>query len=244
MPKFKAFMKQFKWKVILIRILVNAFALTLTVVIIPDIYFVEPTLLKVLIIAVGLGVLNAIIKPIILLLTGQFIFATFGLLVVLVNALVLYLLEWLFSASFAVNSIFWALVAGALVGLMSNALENLFGLTPPILPDDELELRRQIEARQPATLVSLVSEAPNVLQPNVETQSVSEIAAANAVLDVLQVSAAPDTISPPDSETLSEPPEHPAESPPPADASQMPKSESLPVEVDENTDNTPPGGAQ
>ena len=168
-----------------------------------------------------MGILNAIIKPIILLLTGQFIFATFGLLVVLINALILFLLERLFSNRFVVNNFFWALVGGALLGLISNALENLLGLTPPIVPEDEPELRRRIEAKQQATLVSLVAEAPMILQPNVETQSVSENAAANAALEVLQVTAMPDTISLPDSETLSELFEHPAASPSPAGASQM-----------------------
>ncbi len=244
MPKFKAFVKQFHWKIFLIRILVTAGALTLTVVIIPDIYFVAPTLLKILIISIGLGILNAIIKPIILLLTGQFIFATFGLLVVLVNALILFLLERLFSNSFVVNNFFWALVGGALLGLISNALENLLGLTPPIVPEDEVELRKLIEAKQQATLVSLVAEAPKILQPNVETQSVSEIAAANAALEVLRVTAVPDTISLPDPETLSEPSEHPVTSPPPAGASQIQEIEPLFPEVDENTDNTPIGGAQ
>jgi len=244
MPKFKAFVKQFHWKILLIRILVNAAALSLTAAIIPDIYFVSPTLLRILIISIGLGILNAIIKPIILLLTGQFIFATFGLLVVLVNALILFLLERLFSNSFVVNNFFWALVGGALLGLISNALENLLGLTPPIVPEDEVELRRRIEAKQQATLVSLVSEAPKILQPNVETQSVSEIAAATAALEVIQVTVVPDTISLPDSETLSEPSEHPAASSPPAAASQIQESEPLAPEVDENTDNSPIGGAQ
>lgn len=244
MPKFKAFVKQFNWKILLIRILVTAGALTLTVAIIPDIYFVAPTLIKILIISIGLGILNAIIKPIILLLTGQFIFATFGLLVVLINALILFLLERLFSNSFVVNNFFWALVGGALLGLISNALENLLGLTPPIVPEDELDLRRRIEAKQQATLVSLVAEAPMILRPNVETQSVAEIAAANAVLEVLQDTAMPDTISLPDSETLSEPSEHPAASLPPVGASQMKESEPLAPEVDENSDNTPVGGEQ
>lgn len=242
MPKFKAFVKQFRWKILLVRILVNAAALTLTVALIPDIYFVSPTLLKILIISVGLGILNAIIKPIILLLTGQFIFATFGLLVVLVNALILFLLERLFSNSFMVNNFFWALVGGALLGLISNALENLLGLTPPIVPDDDAELRSRIEARQHAPLVSLVAETPKIVQPNVETQSVSEIAAANAALELLQVKAMPDAISHPDSETSSEPPEHPADSPTPTVTVHPQEIEPPIPETGDNSDTTPAGG--
>ena len=108
MPKFKAFIQHFHWKILLIRILVNGGALILTVLIIPDIYFATRTFLAVVIISIGLGILNAIVKPVILLLTGQFIFATFGLLVILVNTLILYLLEWLFPNIFVVNNFFWA----------------------------------------------------------------------------------------------------------------------------------------
>jgi putative membrane protein len=148
MPKIKTFFKQFNWKIILIRILVNGVTLILTVLIIPDIYFVTPTFRSVLIIAIGLGILNAIVKPIILLVTGQFIFATFGLLLILVNALMLYILEWLFPNILVVDNILWALVAGAVLSLVSNTLENLLGLAMPIVPEENLEIRKRLEAEQ------------------------------------------------------------------------------------------------
>jgi hypothetical protein len=112
------------------------------------------------------------------------------------------------------------------------------------VPEDEVDLRRRIKAKQQATLVSLVAEAPKILQTNVETQSVSEIAAANAALEILQVTDMPDRISLPDSETLSGPSEQLATNSPPTGASQIQESEPLDPEVDENTDNTPIGGAQ
>lgn len=240
MPKFKVFIKQFHWKILLIRILVNAAALSLTVLVIPDIYFVAPTLLKILIISIGLGILNAIVKPIILLLTGQFIFATFGLLVVLVNALILFLLERLFPNSFVVNNFFWALVGGAILGVVSNALENLLGLTPPIVPEENLELRKLIEAKQQASLVTLVAKPPTIVQDDVETQSVSELAAAKAALEVLQVETEPDTNSLAGSENIAEPAETSEASLPPPDESQLPEQES---QFDDKTDSESNGGA-
>ena len=206
MPKFKAFIQHFHWKILLIRILVNGSALILTVLVIPDIYFTNRTFLAVVIISIGLGILNAIVKPVILLLTGQFIFATFGLLVILVNTLILYLLEWLFPNIFVVNNFFWALVGGAVLGLVSNTLENLLGLTPPIVPEENLELRKRIEAEQQASLVNLVAKPQTVVQHEVETQSVSELTAAKAALDTLQVATAPVAISLPDDEDIPEPP--------------------------------------
>ncbi len=239
MPKFKAFIKQFNWKILLIRILVNAAALSLTVLILPDIYFVAPTFLKILLISIGLGILNAVVKPIILLLTGQFIFATFGLLVVLVNALILFLLERLFPNSFVVNNFFWALVGGAVLGVVSNALENLLGLTPPIVPDEDLELRKRIEAKQQASLVVLVTKPPTIVQPDVETQSVSELAAASAALEVLQGEAPQGTNSLASSDHITEPDEPTEASLPPPDETQLPEQES---HMDEKTDSGPSGG--
>ena len=240
MPKFKAFIKQFHWKILLIRILANGCALVFTAMIIPDIYFVTRTFLAIVLVSIGLGILNAIVKPIVLLLTGQFIFATFGLLVILVNALILYLLDWLFPNIFVVNNFFWALVGGAVLGLVSNTLENLLGLTPPIVPEADVELRKRIEAEQQATLVKLVAKPQTVVQHDVETQSVPDLTAAKAALDTLQVETAPAASSLPDKENLSEEPES---NPPPPDASQMQGPETQEPQFDEKMDPNSNGGA-
>lgn len=230
MHKFKTFFQQFNWKIILIRVLVNGVTLILTVLIIPDIYFVTPTFRSVLIIAIGLGILNAIVKPIILLITGQFIFATFGLLLILVNALILYILEWLFPNILVVNSLFWALIAGAVLSLVSNALENLLGLTMPIVPEENLELRKRLEDEQQASLVNLVAKPQTILHDYSETQSVSEVTAARAVLDTLQVATEPVQSASSDQQI--------------PDGSQVQASEPPEDEVSEKDDDTPKGGAE
>lgn len=237
MPKIKAFIKQFHWKILLIRILANGGALLLTALIIPDIYFVNRTLRAIVLVSIGLGILNAIVKPIVLLLTGQFIFATFGLLVILVNALILYLLDWLFPNIFVVGNFFWALVGGAVLGLVSNALENLLGLTPPIVPEADVELRKRIETEQQASLVKLVAKPQTVVQHDVETQSVSELTAAKAALETIQVVTEPAPNSRTDKENL---PEDPESNPPPPDASQLGGQE---PQFDEKTDPNSNGGA-
>lgn len=240
MQKLKAFIQQYNWKIVLIRVLVNGASLALTVLIIPDISFVTQDFWTVVISAIGLGILNAIVKPIILLLTGQFIIATFGLLVILVNALILYLLEWLFPNILAVDNLFWALIGAAVLGLVSNALENLLGLTPPIVPEEDFELRKRIEAERPASLVSLVTKPQAVVPSAVETQPVSGQAAAQAALEVIQAASGPEVPPQPDSQDLAEAP--PA-IPPSPDSAQAP--ETLPPEPapDEQTTGTPKEGA-
>jgi len=148
--KINRFFKQFNWRFLLVRILVNALALALTAAVTPKIYFVEKTVWNWLLMALMLGVLNALLKPLLQFLTLQFIFVTYGLVIVLVNALLLWLLSLLFPARFAVDNLLWALVGGLVLGLLSSFLESLLGLTMPIVPEEAAELRLQVEeqARQ------------------------------------------------------------------------------------------------
>lgn len=241
MSKIKTFIQQFHWKILLIRILVNGASLALTVLIIPEISFVTQNFWTVIIAAVGLGILNAVVKPIILLLTGQFIFATFGLLVILVNALMLYLLEWLFPNILAVNSFFWALVGGAVLGLVSNALENLLGLTPPIVPEDDIDLRKRIEAEQPISLVTLVAKPQASVPSTTETQPVSQQDAAQAALEALRAAEIEDIPASPNREV---PPEPLKESPPVPAESQAADTGSSEPEPGEQTTGTEKEGAQ
>jgi hypothetical protein len=86
------------------------------------------------------------------------LFVSFGLVIVLINALVLYLLAFIVPNRFAVDSLLWALVGGFLVGILGNFLENLFGITLPILPDEAKELRKQIAEQDVSLLEAWVQE--------------------------------------------------------------------------------------
>jgi putative membrane protein len=137
------FLRRFHWKMALVRILINAIALVVIALVIPGIRFVDPSLLSILFMAVTLGVLNALVKPVLQFLLLPLIFASYGLVIVLVNTLLLFLMAWLFPGSFAVGNLLWTVAAGALIGLLGTFLENLFGLIPPIVPDEETGLRRR-----------------------------------------------------------------------------------------------------
>lgn len=143
--KINRFLKQFSWRFVLMRVLVNALALAFTAAVLPKIYFVDTSLGNWLLMAFMLGLLNALLKPLLQFLTLQFIFVTYGLVVVLVNALLLWVLSWLFPARFAVESIFWLLIGGLVLGLFSSFLESLMGLTMPVVPDEPPALRRHLE---------------------------------------------------------------------------------------------------
>jgi putative membrane protein len=159
--KFDRILKQFNWRFQLVRILVNALALAITAAVMPKIYFVDKSVLNWVLMALMLGVLNALLKPILQFLTLQFIFVTYGLVIVLVNALLLWLLSFLFPNRFAVDSLWWLLPGGLVLGLVSSFLESLLGLTMPIVADEPPELRHQLEeqARQAEWLKTAGREA-------------------------------------------------------------------------------------
>jgi len=187
--RINRFLKQFNWRFLLVRILVNALALAITAAVTPKIYFVDKSVWSWLLMAFMLGILNALLKPILQFLTLQFIFVTYGLVVVLVNSLLLWLLSLLFPNRFAVENVLWLLVGGLVLGLVSSFLESLLGLTMPIVPDEPPELRQQVEeqARQVGWLAAAGNEAgpeqqplaiePLVLEANTAKPAVAEPAA-------------------------------------------------------------------
>lgn len=201
--KKPSFLSHFNWKILLIRILINAFAIGLVALLIPQIYFVDITLVNALIVGLVLGILSALLKPALMFLTGQLFFATFGLLLILINAFLLYMLDWIFPQIFFVESLFWALIGGALLGLVSNALENLFGVYPPIVPVEEFTLRQQITAQSVSPLQSLVGSPAKLVSPSVDTQSLQDIQAAQAALQLINENAPPPDLPPSESPPLS-----------------------------------------
>lgn len=188
MQRLTMWRRQFNWRMLLIRVIVNALALLITVGLTP-IRFVDRSVRTWLLLAIFLGILNALVKPIIQFLTLRFIFATYGLVVALINAILLLLLEFFFPTRFAIDGvILWPLVGGAILGIVSAVLENLLGLTPPIVSEQYPELRQKIKDRQTGSLeahiTQTVVERASPVHP-VEQQSASPAATATAVLAVV-----------------------------------------------------------
>ncbi|MFZ2362172.1 MAG: phage holin family protein [Anaerolineae bacterium] len=181
--------RQFNWRMVLMRIVINALALLITAGLVPNIYFIDRNFRSWLLLAVALGVLNALVKPIIQFLTLRFIFATYGLVVALINGVLLLLLELLFPGRFAVEGIlFWPLVGGAVIGIISAILESLLGLSPPIVSEKYPELRQRIKDGETGSVQALITETAvsKTLEPQQAEQPASRPAQdAAAVLAVL-----------------------------------------------------------
>jgi putative membrane protein len=171
------FIRNFNWRLLLLRILINAVALLLTAALVPSIYFVDRSLASLLLLALGLGLLNAFLKPVLQVLTLRFIFASYGLIVILINTLILYLLAFFFPARFSVDNLLWAFVGGALIGAIGSLLESLLGVTAPIVGDRFPDVREKIKAEQGSGLQARIAQ-PLALaeEPDADAAETSETA--------------------------------------------------------------------
>jgi putative membrane protein len=128
----------YNWRLILVRVLVNMAALFLTVLLLRNIS-VTWSWGTFLILGIAMAILNAVVKPALQFLTLPLIFVSYGLVVIAINGVLLLLLSFLFEEIFVVSSLLAAFVGGAVIGVFTIFLENLFGLTPPIIDDRAAE---------------------------------------------------------------------------------------------------------
>ena len=111
---------------LLIRWVLSALSLWLTALILPSFVRVEGAFGALLAAAV-LGLVNALVRPIFLLLTLPFTIVTLGLFLFVVNAAMLGLAAAIAGDALAVNG-FWGAVLGSLVlSVISLALNTLVG---------------------------------------------------------------------------------------------------------------------
>lgn len=111
----------------LLRLAITAAALWVAVWLVPGIEHVGPWY-ELLGVALVFGLVNAIIRPLLLMLTCPLVVLTLGLFIFVLNALMLWLTGAVSGAlglGFAVRGFLPALVGGLVVGIVSTML-NLF----------------------------------------------------------------------------------------------------------------------
>lgn len=107
---------------ILVKLLVNAFAVTVTAYLLPGVTL--EGYLPAFVVAVVLGVLNTIFKPILHLLALPITIVTLGLFSLVINAVVVMLTDAL-VAGFFVAGFWWALGFSLVLSIVSWFLHSL-----------------------------------------------------------------------------------------------------------------------
>jgi putative membrane protein len=126
---------------LILRWLITAVALVVTVWLLPGIRVVDQNgWMAVLVMAAVLGLVNAIVRPILSLLSCGLIVVTLGLFIFVINAAMFALASWIsvnwFNAGFYIDNFWWALLGSIVVSIVSMVL-SLF------LPDEGPEPVRQ-----------------------------------------------------------------------------------------------------
>jgi putative membrane protein len=107
---------------LIISLIVNTLAVFVTDYILPGVSI--DNLTTTVVVAIVLGVLNTLIKPILVLLTLPINLVTLGLFTFVINALLVLFADWLIPG-FAVDGFLWALIFSLVLSIVSAFLNSL-----------------------------------------------------------------------------------------------------------------------
>ena len=110
---------------ILIRWFILALAIGFTAWLMPGMQIQGNFWISLIIISAVYGLVNAIIRPIVLFFSCPLIILTLGLFTLIVNALMLSLTNWLLPNILTIDSFFWTTIIAALVISIVSGLLNL-----------------------------------------------------------------------------------------------------------------------
>jgi putative membrane protein len=125
-------------RALLVRFLVNATLIGTLILVLPGFELhTDRPVLAVLWLAVLFGVIGALVVPVLEFLALPYVLQTFGLVVIVIDVVLLGLLD-LLSRTFDITTIVALLVGALLAGVLGFVIENVLGLTQPVL-DDQAE---------------------------------------------------------------------------------------------------------
>ena len=107
----------------LVNIIISAIAVFITAYVLPGVTL-EQNIVTILLVAILLGVANAVIKPILHVLTFPITMVTFGLFALVINAAMVMLVDY-FVDGFSVESFWWALGFSIVLSIVSSVLRKM-----------------------------------------------------------------------------------------------------------------------
>ena len=109
-------------KSLLIRWGIIAAAVWVTSLILPGMT-ITGGIIGILLVSLVFGLINAIIKPIVKLLTCPLVILTLGLFTLVINTLMLLLTEFFLSDYLQIDGFFWAFIAAILISLATMVID-------------------------------------------------------------------------------------------------------------------------
>jgi putative membrane protein len=107
---------------LILRILLSAIAVVILAKVLPSVSV--NSYMTAVIVAVVLSLLNLLVKPILVILTLPVTIVTFGLFLLIINAIIILLADKLIDG-FAVENIWWALIFSLLLSFLQSIFFSL-----------------------------------------------------------------------------------------------------------------------
>ena len=113
------------------KILINTLAIILTSYLLPGIHVADPW--TAFLVALVLALLNATLKPLLIILTSPSTLPTLGLFLLAINAIMILIAEKLING-FGVDDFWWALLFSIVMSVINSVLE--YFITPTVRKED------------------------------------------------------------------------------------------------------------
>jgi putative membrane protein len=107
----------------LVRLLINSLAVIIASYLLSGVHVKDPV--YAVIVAAVLAILNTAVKPVLLVLTLPFTIFTLGLFILVINASIILMADWLIVDGFQVDSFWWALGFSLILSFLNSILESL-----------------------------------------------------------------------------------------------------------------------
>jgi putative membrane protein len=121
----------------LLRLIVNATALAATAAILPGIHIQDDKIGTLLVVALIFGIVNAVLKPVIIIMSCPLIILSLGLFAIAINGIMLLITEAIAGDRFQIDGFWWAVLGGLVVGVIAAFLENALGLNEEDKEDED-----------------------------------------------------------------------------------------------------------
>ena len=108
----------------IIQLIISTLAVLIASYLLPGVEIVDNNFFTALLVAAVLAFLNAVIKPIMIILTIPITFLTLGLFLLVINALMILLAAKLVD-NFRVDGFWWALLFSLILSLVTSILESI-----------------------------------------------------------------------------------------------------------------------
>ncbi|MEM9075604.1 MAG: phage holin family protein [Bacteroidota bacterium] len=106
----------------ILRLLLNALAVIILAYALPGVGV--DSFVTALIVAIVLGVLNFLVKPLLVILTLPITIVTLGLFLLIINAIII-LIAANFISGFRVDGVLWAIIFSVLLSILQSILHSL-----------------------------------------------------------------------------------------------------------------------